>query len=124
MSTPISILLSLAADNNLTADAFSRALSAAKVKNCKPTEAPAKFADGGGLVLYVPPSGAKTWRYRYRLVGKEQTLTLGGYPEISLESARNAHRAARWLVERGESPLSYTEQVIERIKAEELATAL
>lgn len=76
--TPLSILLSVADSNNLTADAFARALNAAKVKNSKPSRKPLKITDGGGLALYVPPSGAKTWRYRFRLADKEQTLTIGG----------------------------------------------
>lgn len=124
MTTPISILLKLADNNGLTVDAFARALNAAKVKNSKPHGKPEKIADGGGLALYIPPTGAKTWRYRFRLAGKEQTLTLGGYPEISLEFARKAHRAARWLVERGESPLSYVHKEIESHLAEKQAAEL
>lgn len=121
MTTPISILLRLADNNALTVDAFARVLNAAKVKNSRPRDKPLKIADGGGLALYIPPTGAKTWRYRFRLAGKEQTLTLGGYPEVSLEYARMAHRAARWLVERGESPLSYVQRKIEALLAEKQA---
>lgn len=124
MTTPISILLRLADNNGLTVDAFSRVLNAAKVKNSKPHDKPEKIADGGGLALYIPTTGAKTWRYRFRLAGKEQTLTLGGYPEVSLEYARKAHRAARWLVERGESPLSYVQREIESNLAEKRAAEL
>lgn len=121
MLSPISILLTAAETNGLHADSFPRVLSAAGVKNLKASDKPAKFADGGGLVLYVPPTGAKTWRYRFRLAGKEQTLTLGGYPEVALADARKAHRAARWLVERSESPLAYVASENERIEAEKLA---
>ena len=122
--TPISILLKLADENALTSDAFARALSAVKVRGAKAGATAAKIADGGGLALYVPPSGAKTWRYRFRLDGKEQTLTLGGYPEVSLEHARQAHRAARWLVERGQSPLRFITEAIEQAKAQEAADEL
>jgi integrase len=114
--TPLTILLSIADSNTLTADAFARALNAAKVKNSKPNGKPLKIPDGGGLALYVPPTGAKTWRYRFRLGSKEQTLTIGGYPEVSLEFARKAHRAARWLVERGESPLAFINREFERLE--------
>lgn len=91
--TPLAILLEVADSNSLTADAFARALNAAKVRHLKPNGKPVKVADGGGLVLYIPPSGAKTWRYRFRLGEKEQTLTIGGFPEVSLDTARRAHRA-------------------------------
>lgn len=116
--TPLAILLELSEENRLTSDDFTRALSAAKVRATKPGAAPTKFADGGGLTLYIPPSGAKVWRYRYRLGGKEQILTVGAYPDVSLEHARVAHRAARWLVARGIHPLSYAEREVKRRAAE------
>ena len=99
--TPLAILLELSEENRLTSDDFTRALTAARVRTAKPGATPTKLADGGGLTLYIPPTGAKVWRYRYRLAGKEQTLTVGAYPDVSLEHARIAHRAARWLVARG-----------------------
>lgn len=39
-------------------------------------EKPRKLFDGGGLYLYLTPSG-KYWRYRYRFFGKNRTLALG-----------------------------------------------
>lgn len=122
--TPLAILLGLAEQSALTADAFARSLNAAKVKNSKPNGKPQKHPDGGGLALYVPPTGAKTWRYRFRLGGKEQTLTIGGYPEVSLDAARRAHRAARWLVERGQSPLAFVSAEVDRLAAEKKAAVL
>lgn len=119
--TPIAVLLNIAEENRLSSDDFTRALSAAKVRSAKPSTVPIKLADGGGLTLYIPPSGAKVWRYRFRLAGKEQTLTVGAYPDISLEHARIAHRAGRWLVARGEHPLSYVEGVIDRFERESKA---
>ncbi|ETD67428.1 hypothetical protein V757_11425 [Pelistega indica] len=47
-----------------------------------------KFADGKGLTLVVHPNGSKYWHGRYRVGGKEQTKSLGAYPEVSLASAR------------------------------------
>jgi hypothetical protein len=43
-----------------------------------------KLADGGGLYLHLMPSGTKIWRQKYRFGGKENTLTHGPYPLISL----------------------------------------
>lgn len=119
--TPLSIFLELAEQNRLTSDDFTRALSAVKVRSAKPGASATKLADGGGLTLYVPPTGAKVWRYRYRLAGKEQTLTIGAYPEVSLEHARVAHRAARWLVARGVHPLAHAEGEIKRRTDQERA---
>ena len=41
-------------------------LTDAFIKNVKPADKPKKYADGGGLFLYVPVSGSKLWRMAYR----------------------------------------------------------
>ena len=107
--------------HQLTSDEFTRVLSAVRVRSAKVAARPIKLADGGGLTLYIPPSGAKSWRYRYRLSGKEQTLTIGTYPEVSLEHARIAHRAARWLVARGLHPLALAQEDGRRLAGEQRA---
>ena len=121
--SPLAVLLELAATNRLDSDDFTRALSDAKVRAAKPGTAPIKLADGGGLTLYVPPTGAKVWRYRFRLAGKEQTATLGAFPATSLANARIAHRAARWLVARGIHPIKHADAEIDRRQREEEARA-
>lgn len=118
MQSTYSILLAIAEQNGLSSDGVPRQLSAVKVRHAKPGIAPVQLADGGGLLLYVAPSGAKSWRYRYRLGLKQQILTIGSFPEISLEEARVAHRAARWLVERGTHPLAFVEQETSAKQAE------
>ncbi len=70
-------------------------LTATEVKEAKPQAKPRKLADGGGLYLLIQPAGAKYWRYKYRYGGKEKTLALGVYPEVSLKAARQAHQQAR-----------------------------
>lgn len=119
-----SILEGISAEQSLTSDSFPRLLCAAKAVQVKPAATPLKLPDGGGLQLYVSPSGAKSWRYRFRLAGKEQTLTIGSPPEISLAEARSAHRAARWLVERGINPMDYVRQETERAAAATKARAM
>ena len=42
-----------------------------KIRQAKAIEKPLKLADANGLYLEVKPSGAKLWRYRYRIAGKE-----------------------------------------------------
>ncbi|MEQ5837460.1 integrase arm-type DNA-binding domain-containing protein [Marinobacter sp. NFXS9] len=65
-----------------------------------------KLADGGGLTLVVKPT-SKVWWLRYRLAGKEKTLSLGSYPEVSLKQARAARDDARALLEEGKDPVTY-----------------
>lgn len=63
-----------------------------QIRNAKPTEAgkKAKLFDGGGLYLEVTPAGGKIFRLKYRIDGKEKTLTIGKYPSVSLSEARQA----------------------------------
>lgn len=79
-------------------------LTDAKIRNVKPAGKPQKLADGGGLYLEVRPTGAKLWRYRYRIAGKENVFAVGEYPAIGLSDARDEHRKARGLVEQGIHP--------------------
>jgi hypothetical protein len=68
------------------------ALTDAKIRAAKPDEKPYKLADSGNILL-VHPNGSRYWRLRYRFLGKEKTLALGVYPEVSLSEAReNAMR--------------------------------
>jgi hypothetical protein len=47
------------------------------------------------LYLLINPKGAKYWRLKYRYGGKEKTLALGVYPEVSLAEARDRRSKAR-----------------------------
>jgi integrase len=80
------------------------ALTDTKVKNAKPGSKPVKLVDGNGLYLEVRPSGAKLWRYRYRIVGKENVFALGEYPQDGLAKARTLRAEARELVKQGIHP--------------------
>ena len=86
-------------------------LSELKIKKAKPAGAPYKLADGDGLYLYVSPSGGKLWRFDYTL-GKRCTLSMGSYPEISIEEARDRRKEARALVAHGVDP-----NTVKKIKA-------
>ena len=43
-----------------------------------------------GLALRVTPSGVKSWTFRYRYRGNPERLTIGRYPDVTLEAAREA----------------------------------
>lgn len=86
-------------------------LTNAAVKAARPRAAAYKLADGAGLHLYVAPTGLKSFRWRFRLAGKEQLLTLGSYPELDLVSARARADAAREQLARGEDPRTRSARV-------------
>ncbi len=81
-------------------------LTNAAVKAARPRSAAYKLADGRGLHLFVAPTGRKSFRLRFRFGGKEQLLTIGSYPEISLLDARARAEAAHAQLARGEDPRS------------------
>lgn len=63
-------------------------LTVKQIDSAKPEDKGYRLSDSGGLFLFVPPTGKKVWRMRYRFEGKEKTLVIGPYPEISLADAR------------------------------------
>ncbi len=79
-------------------------LTDAKIRNTKPGPRSIKLADGGGLYLEVRPTGAKLWRFRYRIAGKENVFAIGDYPSIALAEVRAEHGKARALVKQGIHP--------------------
>jgi integrase len=79
-------------------------LSEIKVRNAKPQESAYKLFDGGGLYLFVTPSGGRLWHFKYRFDNKEKKLTFGSYPEISLLDARQRRDNARKLLANGVDP--------------------
>lgn len=83
------------------------------IKNAKADAKIRKLSDGNGLVLVVYPNGSKYWVYRYRHLGKEKTLSLGIYPEVSLAEARSRLIDARKLKSQGQDP-SVTRKQLKR----------
>jgi integrase len=75
-----------------------------EVKNARPQERPFKLNDGKGLFLHISPPGKKTWRYRYKITGKESVVVIGEYPDMTLLSARVEGEAMRRKVKAGVNP--------------------
>lgn len=82
-------------------------LTELQVKKAKPTTKQTTLFDGGGLFLLVTPSGGKLWRFKYRHGGKENMLSFGCYPEISLADARERRTDAKKLLSQGIDPSQY-----------------
>lgn len=87
------------------------ALTDTEIKKSKPQSKPYKLSDGAGLYIWVTPSGGRRWRASYRHGGKEKTMTFGGYPEVSLASARDRHREAKKLLADGLDPMAERKSV-------------
>jgi len=79
-------------------------LSDSLIRSVKRSDRPRKLSDSGGLHLLVAPNGGRYWRYSYRFNGKQKTLALGIYPEVSLARARARHLEARRLLSDGIDP--------------------
>lgn len=79
-------------------------LTNAAVKAARPRAAAYKIYDEGGLHLYVATNSRKSFRMRYRLAGREQLLTFGTWPDVSLAEARERCEAARDALRAGADP--------------------
>jgi integrase len=86
-------------------------LTDSTIKNAKPGTTIRKLSDGNGLALLVYPNGSKYWVYRYRHLGKEKTLSLGIYPEVTLAEARLKLMDARKLKSQGQDPSETRKEV-------------
>jgi len=74
------------------------------IRAAAPRDKAYKVSDSGGLFLHISPKGYKSWRFKYRMGGKEQLLSLGAYPEVSLAEAREKRNDARKLLREGRDP--------------------
>jgi integrase len=84
--------------------AATKTLTALAATNAKPKDKKYKLAAGGGLYLEVMPTGAKYWRWKFRVGGKEKRLALGVFPQASLADARQRRDEARALLRDGTDP--------------------
>ncbi|MEZ4330418.1 MAG: integrase arm-type DNA-binding domain-containing protein [Myxococcota bacterium] len=74
------------------------------IKALKPGPKPRKVFDEKGLYLLVSQDGARYWRMKYRVAGREKTYAIGVYPEIGLAAARRRRDEARLLIAEGGDP--------------------
>lgn len=89
----------MAGKDKLTDKAIKAALKAAATTGTRST-----LGDGAGLRLIAQPGGAGWWRLNYMWAGKEQTLSAGVYPDVSLAEARVRRDSLRQQVAAGLNP--------------------
>jgi len=63
-------------------------LNILNIRKLKPSSRPVKLSDSHGLYLLVNPGGSCNWYLKYRFGGKEFRVSLGAYPLVSLDDAR------------------------------------
>ena len=54
--------------------------------------------------MFVTTTGFRSWRWKYRIAGKEKLLVLSSYPDVSLALAREHRDAASRLLKAGTDP--------------------
>lgn len=81
------------------------ALTDTKLRALKPRTKAYQIADGGGLFIEVMPGGAIVWRMRYRLAGRQEKVTFGPYPGITLADARLMREEAKSSIAHALSPM-------------------
>jgi hypothetical protein len=91
------------------------ALTDTTIRNAKPRAKPYKLADGGGLFLLVNPNGSRLWRQKFRVNGREQLISHGSYPAVSLAQAREKREEARRLLGNGINPSAERKAAREQI---------
>ena len=70
-----------------------------------------------GLALQVLPSGGRSWVLRAVIAGKRRDMGLGGFPDVTLASAREAARSARATIRAGTDPIEEARAARSALKA-------
>ena len=92
------------------------ALTDLRIRQAVPADREYKLGGAGGLYLLVRPNGSKLWRMMYRTGGREQKLSFGACPAVSLRDMRLRRDEARVEISRVGSPARRIRK--ERIEAE------
>jgi len=85
---------------------MTKALTVKRIENAQATSLRQEIPDGllVGLYLVVQPSGARSFAVRYRYAGQPRKLTLGAFPAITLEAARDIGGKALRAAAEGRDP--------------------
>lgn len=91
---------------------MTKPLTNTEVNNAKSKEKNYKLIDGNGLFLLIKSNDVKNWRFRYKrpITNKENEISLGNFPSISLAQARDMRDEFLTLIAQGIDPKQYREQ--------------
>lgn len=94
-----------------------------KLRALKPGDRPYKVGDRDGMYVVVSPGGTISFRYNYRLNGRQETLNIGkfGPGGISLAEAREKLMEARRMVSLGKSPAGEKQRAKAAIREQKTA---
>lgn len=90
------------------------------IKAAKPESKQYRMTAGQGMYLQVMPNGSKLWRLKYRIAGREKTLSFGAYPDVTLAQARLKREEARQQLADGIDPSELRKQQRQQAAAEAL----
>jgi integrase len=85
---------------------MARALNKLSDVSVRAAKKPGRHSDGGGLYLFVGPTGAKSWVFVWARGGKKREMGLGPYPAVSLAKVRTAAADCRMAVQEGRDPIA------------------
>lgn len=88
----------------MNSDKLTETRIQAEIRKAKGVAKEIKISDGKGLYLLLKPSGAVLWRFKYFFGRKENLLSLGAYPAVTLKAAREQRDVARKQVANGINP--------------------
>ncbi|GAB3358853.1 MULTISPECIES: tyrosine-type recombinase/integrase [Giesbergeria] len=96
-------------------------LTDTKLRTLKPTGKLYKMPDRDGLYVAVTPTGTVSFRFNYRINGRQETLTLGCYGAggLTLGEARDKLNEAKKMIAAGKSPAREKSRVRARTNAGE-----
>ncbi len=94
-------------------------LTDTKLKSLKPEEKLYKVTDRDGLYVAVATSGVVSFRYNYTINGRQETLTIGRYGQMTLGEARTALVEAKKSVASGKSPARQKAREKQKAKIED-----
>ncbi len=83
-----------------------KALSTRAVQTARPRDRARRIADGGGLYLFVAPSGSKSWVLRTVVKGRRCDIGLGSVALVPLAEAREQAVRLRKIARTGGDPLA------------------
>lgn len=86
------------------------ALTHTVIRQARPKAKAYILNDIEGLSLYVASNGSKYWHFRFSWRGRQQRISFGNYPEISLKDARELRDKARSQVAKGIDPRDQREE--------------